>query len=51
VGLQTSPVVRWRPTLGLSQITYAEAPAPLPAWRYVNFGTNASNEVRGRRLR
>jgi hypothetical protein len=31
--------------LGLSQITYAEAPAPLPAWRYVNFGTNASNEV------
>jgi dienelactone hydrolase len=29
--------------LGLSQITYAEAPAPLAAWRYVNFGTNASN--------
>jgi len=31
--------------LALSKITYAEAPAPLSAWRYVNFGTNASNEV------
>jgi dienelactone hydrolase len=29
--------------LGLSKITYAEAPAPLAAWRYVNFGTNATN--------
>ena len=31
--------------LGSSKKTYAEAPAPLTAWRYVNFGTNASNEV------
>ena len=29
----------------MSQITYAETPTPLTAWRYVNFGTNASNEV------
>jgi hypothetical protein len=29
--------------LGLSKITYAEAPAPLTAWRCVNFGTNATN--------
>ena len=29
--------------LGSSQITYAEAPASLAAWRYVNFGTNATN--------
>jgi len=29
--------------LAANQITYAEAPAPLPAWRYVNFGTNATN--------
>ena len=29
--------------LGSNQITYAEAPASLAAWRYVNFGANATN--------
>ena len=28
--------------LALNKITYAEAPAPLAAWRFVNFGTNAA---------
>jgi len=29
--------------LGSNQITYAEAPASLAAWRYANFGANATN--------
>jgi dienelactone hydrolase len=29
--------------LASNKITYAEAPSPLAAWRYVNFGTNVGN--------
>jgi hypothetical protein len=30
--------------LGSNKVTYAESPAPLAAWRFVNFGSGATND-------